>query len=214
MIREYFICNHAIIDYIIADENFRVGKEMEISVAIKPRSINGLIFGVHAKRHYAILQIVEGAINFTVSHGGTPFSAIFKPDDPTYFCNGQWHTVTGTYNHILIHPMNFKCSLLFQSFSSFFIFTAVKTKNIAIVSVNGVTSHDGTAFDPQDIKTTQTSHPLYIGGYPPGLIKSPGIEANVQYVGCMKDFKNGTVEVPLSKMTAEGNVMFNVCPTT
>lgn len=61
---------------------------------------------------------------------------------------------------------------------------------------------------------TDTQHPLYIGGYPSTITKSPGIlVSNTQYIGCIRNLKINNEPQDLSSFTPHGDVMFNVCPT-
>lgn len=62
---------------------------------IKPRNNSGLLMAVHSKKDYLVLQMVNGAIKFTVENGNGPVSNTFKPPSPYYFCDNQWHRVMG-----------------------------------------------------------------------------------------------------------------------
>ena len=78
-----------------AFRRFRVGIDFDVSMMIKPRNISGLLLAVRGRRDSAILQMVDGAIQFVVDNGRGPISAVFKPDDQFQFCNGQWHEIQG-----------------------------------------------------------------------------------------------------------------------
>lgn len=60
---------------------------------------------------------------------------------------------------------------------------------------------------------TDTNHPLFIGGYPPTLTASKGIETSAHFIGCIKNLEINKKPIDLSQFTAFGDVMFNVCPT-
>lgn len=91
------------------------------------------------------------------------------------------------------------------------LFPVKKQKNVIALTVDSekpVTSMEfgGSVF-------TDTNHPLYIGGYPPTLAASRGIETSAHFIGCLKNLEiNGKVE-DLSSSVTFGDVMFNVCPT-
>ena len=40
-----------------------------------------------------ILQMVEGAMTFTVNNGRGPIVAVFQPDFQYRLCDGQWHEI-------------------------------------------------------------------------------------------------------------------------
>ncbi len=62
---------------------------------IKPRNLSGILMAVHAKKDYMILQMVDGAIKFTVENGNGPVTAVFQPAFPAQFCDGHWHNIQG-----------------------------------------------------------------------------------------------------------------------
>jgi len=99
---------------IRAEKRFRVGLDFDITMMIKPRNTSGILVAVKGRRDYLILQMVDGSIQFTVDNGRGPITAIFKPNDPFEFCNGQWHE---------IH--------------------AVKAKNVVTLSVNKIFAQPG-----------------------------------------------------------------------
>jgi len=99
---------------IKAFRRYRVGIDFDVSMMIKPRNITGLLLAVRGRRDSAILQMVDGAIQFMVNNGRGPISATFKPDDRYQFCNGEWHE---------IH--------------------AVKAKNVVTLSVNKIFAQPG-----------------------------------------------------------------------
>jgi len=73
-----------------------MGKEMEITMDIKPRSIDGILMSVNVtKRNYLILEMKNGSISFTVDLGKGPISASNTPGDPYFLCDGLWHSIKG-----------------------------------------------------------------------------------------------------------------------
>lgn len=99
---------------INAFRRFRVGIDFDVSLWIKPRNVSGLLLAVRGNRDMVILQMVDGAIQFSVDNGRGLINAIFKPDERHQFCNGEWHE---------IH--------------------AVKAKNVVTLSVNKVFASPG-----------------------------------------------------------------------
>lgn len=84
-------------DYVLV-EKFTVGKEMEISIDIKPRSIDGILMSMQSsKKNMLMLEMINGTITFSVDVGKGPISASFSPPSPYFLCNGQWHTIKGQY---------------------------------------------------------------------------------------------------------------------
>lgn len=79
--------------YVRMFDRFRVGSEINIQMQIKPRNTSGLLAAVYGKRDYLLLEMVDGAITFTVDNGRGPFSTTFMPRTKHYFCNGQWHSI-------------------------------------------------------------------------------------------------------------------------
>lgn len=79
--------------YLKIKDRFRVGSDFNIKMDIKARTNNGLLASVHGKRHYLILQMINGTINFTVDSGKGPMVTTFTPPYPHFFCDGNWHSV-------------------------------------------------------------------------------------------------------------------------
>ena len=65
---------------------------------IKPRNLTGLLLAVRGRRDMAILQMVDGAIQFMVDNGRGPITATFKPSEQYQFCNGEWHEIHGKFS--------------------------------------------------------------------------------------------------------------------
>lgn len=80
----------------ISVEKFTVGKEMEITMDIKPRSIDGILMSVQtSKKNLLILEMKNGTMSFTVDLGKGPISASFTPASPYFLCDGLWHSIKG-----------------------------------------------------------------------------------------------------------------------
>lgn len=170
---------------------------------IRPRNTSGVLLGVHAKKHFLVLQMIDGAVKLTVDTGNGPFYTIFKPQNPNYFCDERWHKITGN-NCRFFYQVEQLLLILFRTFS------ALKSKSLVILTVDGMSTDFGT--DPLGVKVVNTNQPLYIGGYPADLSNARGIETTAQYVGCMKNLKINAQNYDLSSFPTFGNVMLNVCP--
>uniref|UniRef100_A0A2H8TTK7 Laminin subunit alpha n=2 Tax=Melanaphis sacchari TaxID=742174 RepID=A0A2H8TTK7_9HEMI len=80
--------------YIRLLEKFVVGKEFEISMNIKPRSVNGILMSAQSsKKNLLMLKMINGTISFSVNTGKGQISASFTPASPYYLCDGMWHTI-------------------------------------------------------------------------------------------------------------------------
>ena len=59
---------------------------MEISVEVRPRSLDGVIFSVHGKGDFVVLQLVEGKVCtymfYTINH--SPHSDVYAADFALY----------------------------------------------------------------------------------------------------------------------------------
>merc|ERR1712062_185689 len=89
-------------DDLVTDMGFRgvclnfsqkAGLDFGITMQIKPRNISGLILAIQGRKDYLILQMVDGTMTFQVDNGRGPITAIFKPESPFQFCDGNWHEV-------------------------------------------------------------------------------------------------------------------------
>ncbi|TRY60964.1 hypothetical protein TCAL_05712 [Tigriopus californicus] len=78
---------------IMPFKKFRVGLDFDITLQIKPRNISGLLLAVQGRRDYLILQMVDGAMTFTVDNGRGAIVTTFKPSSKFQFCDGQWHEI-------------------------------------------------------------------------------------------------------------------------
>ena len=99
---------------LAAEKRFRVGLNFELSMMIKPRNKDGILFGTKGRRDHLLLQMVNGSLYFNVDNGRGLITAVFKPDHPAELCDGQWHQIT-----------------------------AVKSKNVVILSVDKIFAKPG-----------------------------------------------------------------------
>lgn len=77
-------------------EKFIVGKEIEILMDIKPRSIDGILMSVQTlKKNFLLLEMKNGSLSFSVDVGKGPISASYTPASPYFLCDNGWHTIKG-----------------------------------------------------------------------------------------------------------------------
>lgn len=64
--------------YLFADEQFKVGLDLDIYVEIKPRSLSGVILSVYSSRgDYLVLQMQDGNVSISPEHLGYQDSSGF-----------------------------------------------------------------------------------------------------------------------------------------
>lgn len=59
--------------------------------------MSGVLLAVHGAKDYLFLQMVGGVMEFTVDNGKGPFTSAFSPDDKSFLCDGEWHTIHGIF---------------------------------------------------------------------------------------------------------------------
>ena len=57
------------------------------------RNTTGIILAIKGRKDFMILQMVDGAMTFTVNNGRGPIVAVFMPDFKFRLCDGQWHEI-------------------------------------------------------------------------------------------------------------------------
>jgi laminin alpha 3/5 len=78
--------------YLKLSEKFKVGRNIKLSLTIKPRKPSGILVSVHGERDFMVLQMINGTIKFTVDNGKGPLYSSFSKD--TYdLCDGNWHSI-------------------------------------------------------------------------------------------------------------------------
>ena len=102
-----------------------------------------------------ILQMVDGAMTFTVNNGRGPIVAVFKPDYKFRLCDGQWHEIHAVKAKVQL-PLTEKVDKL----------TPEKfiPQNVVTLSVNDVFAQPGIGVP--GVSSTDTNHGLFIGGHP------------------------------------------------
>ncbi|ODM92461.1 Laminin subunit alpha-4 [Orchesella cincta] len=78
--------------YLKLQDRFKVGRNIKISLSIKPRQPSGILVAVHGDRDFMILQLINGTVKFTVDNGKGPLYSSFTKE-PYDLCDGQWHTI-------------------------------------------------------------------------------------------------------------------------
>jgi len=84
---------------------------------------------------------------------------------------------------------------------------ATKSKNVVTLAVDGVTAAPG--IGEPGFATTDTIHPMYIGGIPES---HPGIRTRDLYVGCLRQLRFNDENVDLSQGRTVGHVEQRYCP--
>jgi hypothetical protein len=91
--------------FIHAFKKFRVGLDFDVTMKIKPRNVTGLLLAIKGRKDFMILQMVDGAMTFTVNNGRGPIVAIFTPSYKFTFCDGRWHEIHGKKRRLHISPL-------------------------------------------------------------------------------------------------------------
>ncbi|XP_012943161.1 laminin subunit alpha isoform X2 [Aplysia californica] len=121
--------------YVQLYDKFKVGRDLEISMDIKPRSQEGILLGVHGNRSdFLLLQMSNGEIIFTVDNGAGPITIRYTPQTRNTLCDGRWHNIRAT-----------------------------KTRHILMLAVDGINVGEPQE-GKKDVSAADTNDPLYIGG--------------------------------------------------
>ncbi|CAG0898967.1 unnamed protein product [Cyprideis torosa] len=173
--------------YVVPFEKFRVGKMIEVKMEVKPRTQNGILFAVHGKNDFFLLQMIDGAVRVSVDNGGGPFSSTYNPPKKNFLCDGKWHTIQ-----------------------------VVKTQNLVTISIDdvftnpgigtpGITNTDtsnplyiGGHPDPEGKRGVETTEQFV------GCIR------NLKIVQNSRDIKT---DLANSRKGGRGKVYLSVCPT-
>ncbi|KAM3968484.1 laminin subunit alpha [Aphomia sociella] len=79
--------------YLKLYSRFTVGNEISVSMDVKPRNTTGLLFSVHGRKDYMIMELVENEVVARVENGKGPFQASFKLGNKFSLCDGKWHKI-------------------------------------------------------------------------------------------------------------------------
>ena len=76
------------------------------------RNTTGIILAIKGRKDFMILQMVDGAMTFTVNNGRGPIVAVFKPDYKFRLCDGQWHEIHAVKAKVWMgEPQKHQCFL-------------------------------------------------------------------------------------------------------
>ena len=75
---------------------YRIGLDEEIAMDIKPRALDGILFAVHGRKDFLLLEMVNGTVRLVVDNGlGHLVSEYIPPGGPHTLCDGKWHHIQG-----------------------------------------------------------------------------------------------------------------------
>lgn len=121
--------------YVKLFERFIVGTDVSINFDFRPRDPNGLLFSVHGKNSYMILELVNNSLFFTVkSDAKNTIVTNYTLPDGASFCDGKWRNVQ-----------------------------AIKSKFVITIAVDYISSKPGVGSDGSAF--TKTNRPLFMGGH-------------------------------------------------
>lgn len=116
-------------------DRFAVGTDFNINFDFRPREPDGLLFSVHGKNAYMILELIDNSLVMTVKSDSRNIvtTNYTLPDNGSY-CDGKWRNVQ-----------------------------AVKSKFVITISVDYISTHPGVGTDGSTL--TKTNRPLFLGGH-------------------------------------------------
>lgn len=92
-------------NFLIADDEFVIkqkvdpqqknGTQMSIVMEVKPRSGSGLLFAVHSKHSYVVLEMINGTVRLVIKSKHNMVETMPEPTKPITLCDGKWHTIRG-----------------------------------------------------------------------------------------------------------------------
>lgn len=103
--------------YVLFNENYFIlvdkvssskEKNINISMEIKPRTVDGILVAMLTRKNFLLLEIKNGSISFSVDNGRGLISTSYTPPSPYYLCDGQWHRITGLYK---LNKINFQADI-------------------------------------------------------------------------------------------------------
>ncbi|KAK6036371.1 laminin G domain protein [Cooperia oncophora] len=78
--------------YAILKKEFQVGQSFSAELEVRPRTKNGVLFSVGVVE-YLTVQILDGAVKFTVDSGSGAESLVYTPPTTNTICDGHWHSI-------------------------------------------------------------------------------------------------------------------------
>eukprot|EP00106_Octopus_bimaculoides_P021089 XP_014788531.1 PREDICTED: laminin subunit alpha-like [Octopus bimaculoides] len=79
--------------YVKLYDKYHVGTDLKVMMEVKPRSMSGVLFAVHGKEDFMLLQIVDGVVQLSFDNGNGIISTVSQPKQNNQICNGQWHRI-------------------------------------------------------------------------------------------------------------------------
>lgn len=126
---------HDTTGYVKLFDRFAVNAEVTITFEFRPREPDGLLFSVHGRNSYLIIELVDNSLFFTVkSDTKNVVQTNFTLADNGSFCDGKWRTVQ-----------------------------AIKSKFVITLAVDYVSSKPGVGNEFSVL--TKTNRPLFMGGH-------------------------------------------------
>merc|ERR1712228_122520 len=170
--------------YIKLLPSYRVGLDLIIKFAMKPRTMDGVILAIQSARNpdFLMLQMQDGNLIFSANNGAGEILTKYEPEAKNYLCDGNWHEIM-----------------------------AVKAKNVVTLTVDDEFQNPG--IGKAGISSTDTNDPFYVGGVPDGASFS-ALRTTEKFVGCVRNFRFENKTKPLSAGDSFGDVNIGSCPTT
>ncbi|KAI8485484.1 hypothetical protein Bbelb_368470 [Branchiostoma belcheri] len=169
--------------FLVVDEEFQVGMDIEVTMEIRPRTTSGVLMAVMSQRgDFLLIQLINGTVVAHVQNGGGVFS--IQPKDRHELCDGQWHKIEVT-----------------------------KAKNVLMMEVDEKDVVPPKRDDNTGDSRTDTNDPLYLGGVPDDMkthelvVKETyvGCMRNVKVNDIGQDFRKAA--------RFSGGVIIDTCPT-
>ncbi|XP_042212496.1 laminin subunit alpha-like isoform X1 [Homarus americanus] len=79
--------------HVILRKRFSVGRVFEMTMDIKPRTIDGVLASVHGRRDFVMLHLKNGTVELSVDNGKGIITAKYTPPSPWMLCDGKWHSI-------------------------------------------------------------------------------------------------------------------------
>lgn len=178
---------HGAAQYVVLDEVFSVGLNLEITLEFRARRANGIIMAVGSRSEHSdhmVLQLVNGSLLVTVDNGAGAITAQSPTPRPDYYCDGQWHSLT-----------------------------AVKERNIISLQVDS--SDELVGFDVGSAANlkSDTNMPLFIGAIPEGSIGLVDVVAErTPFDGCIRNVKIDSKPIDFTSAFGSTEFVSGFCP--
>ncbi|CAH1391978.1 unnamed protein product [Nezara viridula] len=163
-------------------DRFKMGRKFDITMEIKPRSLSGLLLAVHSADAYFVLEMENGEVKMTIDIGSGDITATYKPNDPYFLCDGNWHKIT-----------------------------CAKAIHALILGVDGQFSEPKVGKQPVKLADTKHvlylgGHPPNLSK------NLKGIKSKPPFIGCIRNVIIKTRKERLDASNIYGNATGGVCP--